>query len=243
MLERFAPIAVLNDCTTVHRLDVPLPVPADVGAWLIEHRLFAAGKDFTNPWVQHDPSYEGTSTLKKLWEGLPPETEAPEALRVWVLATEGRPTGVVVWRRRLQEADLDWANEVPGHPSHHPKRRLPVAFLGHAMAYQIAAARGQGHVKAVVEGFLAPEVLAHAERVQALGAIPLLVANDAMKRILSDRTSVPLVEDGKVGHKVRVDVWSMHTRSRMYPEDPRPQDAWFVAPEPCPKPSPRRRMA
>lgn len=244
MLERFTPDFPLDHGYHAYRLDTPMPIPGEIGEWLLSEELYSRGNDFTNAWSQ-DPAYIGESSLKKIWQGRHSrKLEGANIARLWVIAREGEIAGVISWAGALDGDNpvRTWIDEVPPHPNHNPKRKLPVAFLGHVMCFQKKEHRGQGLVKHCLSR-IAPEIEALARKARSQGDMPFVAASDAVHKLLGDLTDVPVLEEISTNQKGRADVWRKWTSLRMFPEDENPQADFLVPAHPWVKPGglPKRR--
>lgn len=227
----------------VHRLDLRLPLPRATGRWLIRHGLYARGNDFTSE-MSDAPGYEGNSTLKDLWQGkLDSRTTGMAGLRVFVLTRRGTPQGVVAWLHADTPGEpvpWAWFDKSPGHPNHRPKQRLPVARLGHVMAFLKPDHRKQGLVRRTLAECVVPSLESLGEACVDNGVMPVVGASDAMARLMRQSSALPVAQPLTVCQKMRDDVWAMITWAQMYPEKDFPQKRYHAAPQPMPAPERKR---
>lgn len=228
------------------QLTVPLPVPAAVGRWLIDRRLYARGNDFTSASAELDPHYQGNSYLKKIWQGfMGSQLSDAQAVRLFLLGHRGRIAGVAAWLMPVdddQTPTLAWAPEVPMHPRHLPKRQLAYGHIGQAMVYLKPAFRGQGRARWLLQALL-DQAHPLALRTRALGAIPVLAASDATVCLLQSLQAPPLVsrlETHAPGAALRRELWSWHERMQLHTHEHTPAAAWNQAPTAMPAPGTRR---
>ena len=244
MLDVFERCSAWPGSWHVHRKTFPLPLPRDVGQWLLEHELFSKGNDFTSP-LAETPSYVGTSTLRALWAGQEAlEFSTADTVRLWVLSQHGQPQGVVVWTHSSQGPAALEIHEPTSHPNHHPKRTLPTAHLGGLMVFLKAPHRGQGLVQRTLQAHVLPEVLVAARKARQGDRMPFIAASDATVCLWEGVAHVPVVPHLAMCLQARRMLWDYHQQSRMFPERPLPFREFLVPPQPLIAEPPRkRRMA
>lgn len=243
MLDTATATISLSDNYQAHRLDMPFPVPSDIGQWLLSHQLFAEGNDFTSGWAEN-PKYVGNSFLRQMWLGNEGRcTQGATQLSAWIITQDLKPVGIVAWLRTDTPEGIPrtWIDDVPTNASHYPKQRIPAAILGHLMCYQKADHRGKGLIKQILTG-ITPELETLAEQSKSQGNMPLVVANDATHKIMDQLTDIPLVEEMDLCRKLRADVWQLWTKVHMYPEWNDARGSYLVDPQPWPRPAPKRKM-
>ena len=221
----------------VRRIDCAFPIPPELGQHLLSHGVYATGNDFTNYFAESNPDYQGNSLLRQLWEGYEGRaTEGVEHTTLWLVEQEGTPQGVVVWLR-TDQADgtpTRHVDEVPTHPNHHPKARLPCAPLGKVMCYLDKSLRGQGVIRRIMAEGVVPELDVLARTAHAAGAMPFVSSTDATTALLRPLTDVPVVEHFTDCRALREDLWRYRRDVRMHPEDPGRHAKFVVEPEPIP---------
>lgn len=243
MLHTASDISSLRHGYQAHRMDIPFPVPAEIGQWLLAHQLFAQGNDFTSDWAKDNPDYKGNSFMKNLWMGVEGRaSQDATRLSVYILSKDNHPVGIVAWLRTdtPEGAPRIWIDDVPNNASHYPKQRIPAAILGHLMCYQKRGHRGKGLIKDTINLFM-HELSLLAIHAKEEGNMPLVVANDATHNIMNALTHIPLVEEMDVCQKLRRDVWHMWRELRMRQKDSDPRSWFLVEPQPWPKPTRRMR--
>lgn len=224
-------VATWVDGWAVHQLSVGFPVPPSVGQWLIRQGLYARGTDFTSGFADQ-LGYAGHSTLKELWSShTGSRTEGMAGLHIYVLTRRDIAQGVVCYAHA----------DTPENPTHAPKERLPVARLGHVMAFLKKPYRKQGLVRRTVQDFVLPHAETLAEQCVRIGVMPVLGGSAAMAKMLKTITALPLVTDLTVCRGMRDEVWSMVNRARMYPERKHPSGRYLAMPQPVP-PATKKRV-
>lgn len=211
--------ALSIDGYTLRAHTLPRPVPATVGGWLLDHGLYAAGRDFTSARVVNDPSAIGNSMMKKLWQGEPfIEQGLVQSIRLWLISHAGQPVGAVAWLRTFDDSDAPsvlLADEVRSHPNHRPRATLPVVPMGLAMVFMQAPHRGKGLIKSALMTAVVPELFQAARQAHARNAIPLLAARDATTQLLDSVLPLPLTETIRITQQVRNQVWDVYNDWQM----------------------------
>ena len=223
---------------TVHRSTVALPLSPDLGSWLIEQRLFAHGGDFTSP-GSNSPGYQGTSTLKALWEKGNEEPLGASTAHLWVLAHHGQASGVVVWLQKQAAEGGFFQVDVPepmAQAHHRSKRALSAVHLGCLMAYLKPEHRRQGLVRRVMASAVAPEVLAQARQARLGGHLPFIAATDATVPLWESVSHVPVVPHFDLCQASRRAIWDYHRHARFYPEKRFAFSEFLVEPQPLAPP-------
>lgn len=199
-----------------------MPMPTDVGRWLLEHKLYAEGNDFTNDYAQDDPDYVGKSLLKRFWQGEKNRVNLQATgMDLWVLAKDGIPHGVVAWMRTNTPGDPFTIVPTPenrSHPNHKPRAQIPAASLGAFMLYMRKEHRGAGLMRQVVTQFVAPEMLAQARQCRAQGGFPFIAAKDAAAALLESTTHVPLVDELSHCMARSSSIWDFWNQAAGWPE-------------------------
>lgn len=222
MLDTLAPLTTWPNGWTVHRLTTPMPIPSDVGKWLLEHQLYAEGNDFTSDYAKEDPDYVGKSLLKRFWKGEKNRVNLQAtAMDLWVLAKDGVPQGVVSWMRTDTPGEpfkILPTPEYRAHPNHKPREQIPAASLGAFMLYMKKEHRGAGLMRQTVMHFVAPEMLAIARQCRAQGGFPFIAAKDAAAALLEKTTHVPLVDELAPCMARDSSIWDFWTQAVCWPE-------------------------
>lgn len=244
MLDAFERCSAWPGSWHVHRKTFPLPVPRDLGQWLLDHRLFSQGNDFTSP-LAENPSYVGISTLRAMWAGQEAmELSSADTVRLWVLSQHGQPQGVAAWVHSSEGPEPLEIHEPTSHPNHHAKRSLPAAHLGGLMVFLKAEHRGQGLVQRTLQAHVLPEVLVAARKARQGQRMPFIAASDATVCLWESVAHVPVVPHLAMCLQARRTMWDYLRQARMFPERPLPFREFLVTPQALIVEPPRkRRMA
>ncbi len=245
MLDTVPLLATWPNGWTVHRVRTSSPVPHDLGQWLLAHKLYAEGNDFTSEWAQSDPTYEGNSMLRRFWRGEKNRVNLhAKGMDLWVLSKDGEPQGVVAWMRTTAPGEPFpiFPTKENVEPGQRARLQIPAANLGIFMTYLKKEHRGAGLIRRTVAHFVAPEILACARECRAHGGFPYVGAKDAAASILKGQTNVPVVDE--LSHsRERVDqIWDHWTVATRWAEQRTPQQEFLIPPQPIqPKTKPNSK--
>lgn len=226
----------------IRHLDIEGDIPAPLGEWLCEHELYSSGNDFTNSWAK-DPDYQGNSVLKSIWSGKPSrKMEGMIGIGLWLITHDDTPVGIAAWAKTTTstQVPLTWIDEVPSHMNHHPKKRLPVALLGHVMCYLKQEHRGQGLMKMALKQML-PDINTLSCQAKYQGLMPFLAASDATHCLMEHLTDTPLVDTMHMSRKLRQDIWSKWNELHMFHKEDSPQADFLVKAETWVNPNVRKK--
>lgn len=221
------------------RFDATGRIDPAIGAWLLEHKVYAQGQDFSG-FAADDDSRQINSRLKRHWQGKEPYRMPWTHLTGWVwVDPAGTPQGVAVWEHSAPE--ISWLPEIPCHPCKYPRKDLAVADGGGLGLFLSAAHRGKGLMRHLMDKVIRPELQDHFDTIQRtapdLRLLRCLSAQGATENLVASwNTKWLLCEDFRESLRRQRQIWEEAGRFH-------PAVGYATRPHPRPvaKKSPRPR--
>lgn len=166
--------------------DFKLPLSRDIGSFLLTRGIYSKGNDFTSPYAQGNPEYEGISHLKKLYLGTAYQMYADKKytdVTLWLVHKNEALIGIVCLEHGSLEPQM--CKEFFHDQRRVPKDQIPIVNMGMISCFLLPSHRGKGVLKKFNQEFLIPrfEQLS-TEIYRSKNVLPFLIATDASLNLL-----------------------------------------------------------